>query len=206
MIATILPDRYFRAVQDPIEGWTNTGNYTDTLNLKVVWHKTVGGHYPRATYVTGGGIPHFTIDQDGTVYQHYSLNQFSRALRNLWGGVQTNLDGAIQIELVGYPGKGSPKAQRKAMKQLSRWLFKKGVPGQWLNGAPTYAKYMQVRQQKLTNSAWSNGSGHCGHIDVPENDHWDPAFRGGEVAAIEKGWESPWSIVKRLRERIRANG
>ena len=206
MNTTILPDRYYRAVQDPIEGWEATGNYTDTRNIKVVWHKTVGTNYPRSTYVAGGGIPHFTITRDGTVYQHYSLNQFSRALRNLWGGVQTNLDGAIQIEMVGHPGAGSTRAQRKSMKQLSRWFNKKGVAGRWINGAPTFVKYKRVGQKKLSNAGWDNGSGHCGHIDIPENDHWDPAFLDSEVAAIERGWESPWSIIKRLRARIRANG
>ena len=61
MPATYLPDKYYRAIQDPIEGWKTTGQYSDTENIKVVWHKTVGGNYPRSTYVRGGGIPHFTI-------------------------------------------------------------------------------------------------------------------------------------------------
>lgn len=204
-MTTILPDLYPEAVFRPVMGHETTGNYTDSENLKAVWHKTVGSNMPWSTYEAGGGVPHVTFDRDGTVWQHYSFNQYSRALRNLWGGVQTNLDGAIQIELVGYPGKGSTKAQRKAMRKFSRWLFKHGVPGKWLNKRPTEARYRKRGQKKLSNEEWDNGSGHVGHIDIPENDHSDPRLLKAEWKAIERGWISPWTLLSNLRKKFKTS-
>ena len=199
--------RYPQAHWDPIAPWATTGGMTDLKNLKVVWHTTQGWTYPRSTYAATGGIPHFTIDRDGKVYQHYLLNQFSRALLNLPGGVQTNLDGAIQIEIVGFAGKETTRAQRKSIRRLSAWLTAQGVPGRWMNGAPTKRKHDREGQVKLSMTQWDDGSGHCGHSDVPENNHWDPAFVWATVRAVQGGWKQRDAKIKaridKLRDRVR---
>src|SRR5215211_7280790 len=49
--------------------------------------------------------PHFTVD--ATIkYQHLDTGMAARALRNRSGGVQTNRESAIQIEVVGFAHRG----------------------------------------------------------------------------------------------------
>ena len=182
-----LPSRCPFADWEPFPSWP-TGRYTDTVNYKVVWHTTQGydtGLYP--TYRSGGGIPKFTIFSTGRIAQHYDMNRFDRALRNQSGGVQTNLDGAISIEIVGFAGTEHTPDQLEAIERLSAWLTEIGIPGVWLNGRPTAAR-RRNGTSRLSQSAWDNGSGHCGHIDVPENDHTDPGFVTKTWRAVEAGW------------------
>ena len=180
-----LPDRIPFAVWTPYPEWP-TGNYTDTVNYKAVYHKTVGsGASALAWYHKSGGVPKVTVVEDGTVHQHYSMNKHDRGLRNQSGGVQTNLDGAISVEIAGHPGKNVTAAQRKSLTRLSAWFTEIGVPAVWLNGAPV--KGSRYRQ-RLSQNAWDNGSGNCGHVDVPENDHYDPEFTASTLAAVEAGF------------------
>lgn len=211
-----LPEYVPFAERRPIPGWETTPFYTDSKNIKVVWHTTQGLGDPSGWYAISGGIPHFTILRDGTLLQHYSLYRSSRALKNLWGGVQTNLDGAIQIEISGFAGEALAPAQLVTMRRLTKWFTFHGVPARWLAGAPpTKASYDTGGQgsQKLSMDAWDSGSGHVGHINVPENNHWDPAFRRASFKAIENGWQDGKDRRKRrrltkrirnLRSRIRA--
>ena len=197
--------KFPQAIWDPIIQWP-TGPMIDKINLKVVWHMTQGSSYPRSTYVAGGGVPHFTILTTGVIYQHYSSTDYSRALLNLPGGVTTNHDGAIQVEVVGFAGTPITVAQASAVRALSRWLGNQGVPGRWMNGAPTKRKHDRHGQVKLSNVAWDNGSGHCGHSDVPENNHWDPAMTLRFRRAVEAPWQTKRirARIQRLRARIKA--
>jgi len=184
-----LPSRYPAAVWTPYPQWP-TGNYTDTNHYKVVWHKTQGGDGVLNWYPRSGGIPKFTILSTGVVHQHYSMNKYDRALRNQSGGVQTNLDGAISIEMVGFVGQGSTTEQLVAMRKLSAWFVEIGIKTGWLNGPPTTGA-----RTRLSQNAWDNGRGHCGHVDVPENDHTDPRFVSKEIAAIESAWNGTGSML-----------
>jgi hypothetical protein len=197
-----LPALYPGAIWDPINPWATTGYNQDIDNPKVVWHTTQGSSYPRSTYVQGGGVPHYTIDRDGNVFQHYHNTHYSRALLNLSGGVETNKDGAIQIEIVGFAGKPVTRAQRAAIRELSEFFTKSGIPGRWMNDAPTIEKYRQVGLDKMSPLGWDHGSGHCGHSDVPENDHWDPALTRLTRRAIEAPWKAA-DRKREIRERIK---
>lgn len=200
-----LPEYVSWAVQRPIPGWEYTPFYSDSEHIKVVWHSTQGLGDPSGWYAVSGGIPHFTILRDGTLLQHYSTYRSSRALKNLWGGVQTNLDGVIQIEIVGFAGEGFAREQRATMRRLTAWFTFHGVAARWIVGAPpTKAAYDTGGQgaSKLSDDAWDDGRGHCGHINVPENDHWDPAFRHADFRAVENGWKD--GINRRKRKRITA--
>lgn len=198
-----LPERCPFARWRPVPGWETTPGYSDSINIKPVWHSTQGGSDPFEWYKISGGIPHFTIQTDGTIDQHYSTHRSSRALKNLFGGVETNLDGAIQIEIVGFAGTGFTRSQRNTMRKFSEWLTFHGVAGRWIIGAPpTKVAYDSQGQgaQKLSNSAWDQGQGHCGHINVPENDHVDPQFLPADYLAVESGWLD--ANNRRQRERI----
>lgn len=207
-----IPDRIPFARWRPVPGWEVTGHYTDVENVKVVWHTTQGNGDPFEWYKISGGIPHLTIQRDGTIDQHYGLRWHSRALKNLWGGVQTNLDGAIQIELCGFAGVTKTPEQLAAMRRLNRWFTRQGIPARWIvGGAPTVEQYQNGTWVKLSGPEWDNGSGHVGHINVPENNHVDPQFTAPEVKAVEGGWRDVKTAplrrrIRKLRRRLQNPG
>lgn len=178
-------DVYPEALWRPVPGWTTTGPLSDTQHWKIVYHKTQGDGDPFSTYQRTGGIPDLTLHKDGQFDQHYTFNRYSRALRNLWGGVQTNLDGVIQIEIVGWVDLPMTAPQVAALVAFVQWATRLGVAPGWLNGPPITGRSVP----RLSFDAWDNGSGHCGHIDVPENNHTDPRFTQFDVDAIESAFK-----------------
>jgi hypothetical protein len=64
-----------------------------------------------------------------------------RALRNDPGGVQTNRDGAVQIELVGFAHLPRDRAALTQLARLCRWIESThGVPRVWPAGEPRQAR------------------------------------------------------------------
>lgn len=179
--APALPAQYPAAKTKTFPRWPGS-SYTDTNNIKVVWHTTQGSDGGLfSTYKSGGGIPHFTIMLDGTVYQHYSTHISSRALRNASGGVQTNRDGAIQIEIVGYSGRDHTQSQREAITALAAWFTKGGV-------SPTFPMgRLSKPYRRATNVQWDHGEGHWAHGMIPENNHTDPDMTEPTWGALVRG-------------------
>lgn len=142
---------------------------------KIVWHTTEGYGLPSYS----GSNPHFTLDpKTGTLYQHQDVRQGARALQNLSGGVETNRQGAIQVELIGFASQtGSWTEQAyEHVADLARWI----------------EAHCQVKREcsvtfsntphRMSASQWNSYNGHCGHQHVPENSHWDPgSFRINDV-------------------------
>jgi hypothetical protein len=128
-----------------------------------------------AAFRSSGSWPHFLVDYAGNVWQFVNTNQGARALQNLPGGVQTNLDSAIQIEIVGFASQpnGHPTAQIEALKSLMRWIeqtsgVKPKGPGR------AFASGYGQNSLRFSGPQWDSFDGWCGHCHVPENDHWDP--------------------------------
>lgn len=149
---------------------------------KVVHHKTVTRTDNAASlYGSSGSWPHFTVSEHG-VQQHFDTAVGSRALRNKSGGVQTNTDGAIQIEIVGMPGETMPDATLRHLVALLKEIEdREGIPWEWPAGRPpktsaAYGEHNGYRHPYL----WDSTSGHYGHVQVPENTHWDPAYTNDE--------------------------
>lgn len=145
--------------------------------FKGVLHTTEGpsGSGAIAAFKSHDSWPHFLVDYAGTVWQFIDTTQGARALQNLPGGVQTNLDSAIQIEVVGYAAKPGehPVAQLDALKLLMRWIesttgVKPIGPGR------AFASAYGQNSLRFAPQQWDNFGGWCGHCHVPENDHWDP--------------------------------
>lgn len=144
-------------------------------------------------YQNGAQAPHLTIVPDLKAqklvpYQHYDSARPSRALVDQAGGVQTNNDGAFQIELVGscsksyvakYGGIFWPDPPQWAKDQLLEILAKvnsdRGIPmrGPARGWLPYPASYGSTRA-RMSPTEWDNFAGWCGHQHVPENDHGDP--------------------------------
>jgi len=167
------------AIWDPITPWyTRVG--TLRSHTKIIEHKTQGSNYPRSTYVAGGGVPHFTVTRD-RIYQHFDTRVWSRALRNLAGGVQTNLAGAIQYEAVGFSGQTDLAVARNC-RRLADWIERTHkIPHVWPGGRPpTHPGQLD----HVSTHTWNTAKGHYAHSQVPENNHWDPAWTDQEWAVI----------------------
>lgn len=155
--------------------------------FKIVHHTTEGSSADgaMAAFLAHRSDPHFTVD-GAKIYQHIDTAKSARALRNPPGGVQTNTDSAIQIELVGFAGKLKNKAALKNVARLCRWIeAQHAIPRVWPNGPPKPA--VNGRDPGGHNRSavtWDTTAGHYGHSNVPENVHWDPAYTTLEAAYV----------------------
>ena len=156
-------------------------------SFKIVHHTTEGSSIEGAlsAFSKNKSDPHFTVD--GTrILQHVDTAEGGRALRNDPGGVQTNRESAVQIELVGFAHLPKDPRSLANLARLCRWIESvHGVPKQWPAGLPRPAKNGKdpgghVRDAQI----WNTQGGHYGHCHVPENSHWDPAYTAAEVAFI----------------------
>lgn len=169
----------------------------DTL----VIHTTEGPSWPG--YDGGKKAPHNTARPDFTAKrlvwrQHFPFSRSSRALANPVGGVETNREDALQVELVGtcdpthrtswvlgdrtlYAGRDYiywPDAPEWALRDLAAyiaWLHQEwGIPltapAVWLPYPSSYG----TSRVRMSASAWLSFAGVCGHQHVPENLHGDP--------------------------------
>lgn len=153
--------------------------YTSPVR-KIVHHRTqVAGRCSTASLYPQGGkdAPHFTVDE-WSIRQHFDTSVGSRALVNAPGGVETNSDGVIQIEIVGYSGVSMPGPTADNLIQLLGWIaWTHPVPWVWPNGRPKPAAPgpSDPGGHVRSTAAWA-GAGHFDHGSVPENEHWDPAY------------------------------
>ncbi len=176
-----------------------TGAFRDAEHRKAVWHTTEGGGVLN-WYNTSGGIPHFTILKTGAIHQHYSCNRYSRALRNLRGGVETNTDGAIQVELEGHAGQDLTAEQRVSITMLASWLTSEDhVEPRFPMGR------LSKPYRRATNEEWDNGKGHFAHGQIPEQDHHDPDMTDSTWAALLAGLpDGAWDDVPDRAVPVRA--
>lgn len=187
---------------------------------KVVLHSTEGTGWPG--YNDGASAPHLTVmgdfDKKRLIWrQHFHLLRNSRALRNESGGVQTNLDGAVQIEIVGtcdrtfatrYPS--AAKTPHLQMWNLPDWAIQGlgdfiwfmhdehgvplNVPALW----PAYPSSPTLDNQvRMSGPEWNAFRGICGHLHVPENTHLDPGnIPIGEILKAARGEDMSVSDAK----------
>jgi len=138
---------------------------------RIVWHTTEGSGLPSYS----GSNPHFTLDiQSGNLYQHQDVRQGARGLVNAPGGVETNREGAIQIELIGFAAHSQNWSEQayEHIADLARWIeahcdVRRDCDVKFVGGGQT---------NHMSPSAWARYNGHCGHQHVPENSHWDPGL------------------------------
>ncbi|WP_009629936.1 peptidoglycan recognition protein family protein [Synechocystis sp. PCC 7509] len=173
------------AVWKPITG--SSGSYLGGP-FKIVHHTTEGFKASDAmrAYRDNRSDPHFTVDAT-TIYQHIDTGAGARSLENLDGGVQTNRDSAVQIEVVGFAGRPKDRETLANVERLCRWIeTTHGIPKVWPNGFPRFgARDPGGHNRNRTN--WDTKGGHYGHSHVPENDHWDPGYTRAEVEIVMGG-------------------
>jgi hypothetical protein len=155
------------------------GTYTGGP-YKIVHHTTEGTSYAgaRSVYAAKKADPHFTV-AGSDIFQHIDTGRAARALKNPPGGVQTNRDSAVQIEVVGFAGRPKDIATLRRVAELCRWIESEhAVPQEWPNGRPRSSTNGSDPGGHNRDAAnWDSMGGHYGHSQVPENDHWDQATR-----------------------------
>lgn len=175
---------YPGSIHDPVAG--PGGAYVHGP-FRIVHHTTEGSSYAgaRAAYVSSGNAPHFTVDQHN-VHQHLDTDMSATALANPPGGVQTNRQRAIQIEVVGFAGQAKNPVTLAKVASLCRWIeATHNIPRTWPNGYPRTAIAGHDPGGHNRNGVnWVTLGGHYGHSQVPENSHWDPGYTTEEVRLI----------------------
>jgi Putative peptidoglycan binding domain len=159
---------------------------------KIVLHTTEGSGLP--SYEGGLTAPHLTVQfMDSAtgfmeIHSHTPLGVASRSLKNAPGGVETNRDGVIQIEIIGTsdPRMGHTLTYIPAingacktalaglLNELAelRGMRRNILPKERWVSYPSSAGFNAP--QRLSLSAWDSFEGVCGHEHPPENDHGDP--------------------------------
>lgn len=115
--------------------------------------------------------PHWLIDpltQEKRQFTAYSAP--SKALRNLSGGVETNNrpGGVIQVEIVG---------MAEDLHAYPDWWYENLAQFlREISAEAGIAYQFHTDPARFTFEEWSDPSlaGWYGHVNVPENDHWDP--------------------------------
>jgi hypothetical protein len=170
------------AIWKPISG--SSGAYVGGP-FKIVHHTTEGSTASGAigAYRSNRSDPHFTVDRT-TIYQHIDTGVAARALKNLSGGVQTNKDSAVQIEVVGFAGRSKDRSTLNKVARLCRWIETiHGIPKVWPNGFPKNGS-TDPGGHNRNKINWDTKGGHYGHSQIPENDHWDPGYTSSEIDII----------------------
>ena len=112
----------------------------------------------------------------------------ARALRNASGGVQTNRERSLQLEIIAYSnrpiadvgdhrdwvGDLTPEALGD-IRDFIEWTGEHyGVEMVWPDRQALSYSAANTEGFKMTNKEWDQFGGVCGHQHVPENTHWDP--------------------------------
>ncbi|MFF4276236.1 peptidoglycan-binding protein [Streptomyces sp. NPDC001536] len=151
------------------------------------------------SYSNGASAPNLTAKPNFAkkafdVYQHFALNRSARALVNKAGGVETNTNNVIQLELVGtcdpkhktswnglkagedyvyWPD--APEWAYDALAELIAWMHTNmGIPLSGPSEWPAYPSSYGATSARMTFSEWNAFKGICGHLHAPENVHGDP--------------------------------
>jgi hypothetical protein len=126
-----------------------------------------------------GNRPHVVFDPaNGATVRMVQWDQAGAALRNLTGGVETNLRGDVfQVEIIGRAADVAsyPDSWFETLAAaLKGWCVETGVPAvfpcQWMPYPDSYGD----SAVRLSPEAWQTVEGVIGHQHVPENDHGDP--------------------------------
>jgi hypothetical protein len=167
---------------DQIRG-NDSGTFVKDAPLRIVQHTTEGSSIDGAVgaYRKNNTWPHFTVDAvKRRKVQHVPLTKPGRAMANLAGGVETNRQGAIQIELVGFAAKTQDMTDEElrwlAVEVYAPILAATGISTRHPRFVGTEAGTIATvkAKQRMSAADWLAFDGICGHQHVPENHHWDP--------------------------------
>lgn len=188
-------DWYPRAAK---RSWNRDGGSMIGGPPRGVLHETQTQGVP--SYNNGGSAPHLTLKKDGTWQQHIPFSRAGRALRNLSGGVQTNRQGSvnIQIEVLAYSDKNDwTPAQIGALREFMSWAeVEWGIPNEFPLEVGAGSEYGYGNPVELEPAEWVSFTGWCAHQHVPENTHWDVGRESGLTEVFGPGMIGDDMFVK----------
>lgn len=160
------------------------GSYAPDASWRIVLHTTQIRNDPR-NWVGGWRSPsHVVADYERQVIvQCVDLALAAKSLWNEPGGVETNRQRCVQVEINGFAEEAAGWSQdklrwlgREVIAPIVRWIRSQGgnidltdIPEPGAIGGSAYV----FAPQRMTYSRWATFNGICGHRHVPENDHWD---------------------------------
>jgi len=164
----------------------------DDFNWKFLWHFTVvprsgtpGTAYRMAD--THPYPPHFWVDYKAKeIVQGIDTVFAGYALRNLAGGVETNADRVIQVEILAneadiealteaeYKWLGEVFARPIIQAHKIPFVFREQYGTGKCGTLGCNMAWDAPNDKGMSNHAWDHFAGHLGHQDAPENDHTDP--------------------------------
>jgi N-acetylmuramoyl-L-alanine amidase len=136
---------------------------------KGIMHTTEGSFEGSLAVFRQHFAPHFMVGRDARkavrILQLVPLETMAAALENRPGGVETNRVCRAQIELVGFSKHELWLPEQEVAEALAALMLAlrdaAGIP---------LRHVIAGRKPDL----WVKAAGWLGHIDVPENSHWDP--------------------------------
>jgi hypothetical protein len=165
-----------------LKSTNNGGSMTGSDNY-FTWHTYECGYDVSATagargLITQGTEVHFCFNPvTGELVQILPADVAGRGLVNLSGGVQTNRQGRVnlQVEVIGRASRPWTQdvtaAGRKGVAKLVDFADQWGVPRTHPNGDQgPFDKYAPTNRSV---TGWNGPGGYFCHAQVPENDHWD---------------------------------
>jgi hypothetical protein len=155
---------------------------------KIVLHTTEAEKYfpNNANYYGHQLWPHATLAFNQAlgiweIYNHLPLTRSSACMRNLVGGVETNRDGCIQIEIA-WKAQNGQNLPREALDLLAEWLLwvrqETGITLKFVDDFHFYPPENGIQLGKepwrLRGAKFDNFVGILGHQHADENVHGDP--------------------------------
>ncbi len=184
-------------------GWGGSGAYTSPVDLLTL-HTTEGNGIEgaRSTLNQHGSQPHVLVEARAAKgrrkIQMVDLDRAAKALRNQAGGIQTNKNGTLQIELVGFAAHPENLTEddwlwfgREVVGPMCR---AKGIPLQAPLGFHPYpppGHQLGREPWRVVGDDGDTIQGIVGHQNWRENVHGDPGdlsaplYRSGTTSAID---------------------
>lgn len=147
---------------------------------KIIWHTTEGSSAAGAfgAYRVSNAYPHFTLAEDGKVYQHIPLSNYATALEHPSGTPETNRANCYQVEIVGTANSSGQWSDTRyaQIAALGRYIEQQ-------TGTPRKVGASFANPVRLSGTSFYAASGHFGHCHVPSNSHYDPGtgFKSDKV-------------------------
>jgi hypothetical protein len=156
-----------------------------------VLHTTEGSWESALSEFDTHFAPHFLLgrDQHGEtrIAQLIPLGQMAGSLENASGGVETNAWAVAQIEMVGFSSTSPWLPADDVVDALASLMLtlrdEAGVPIERpFKDTMPRLPWATTAFKRRKSGKWGTVAGWFGHVEVPENSHWDPgAIRWADI-------------------------
>lgn len=188
------------------------GSYTSGPG-KFLWHTTEGSwDGSMSVFRSRLTAPHVMVDPKARRrVQFIPLDRSAYALRNEAGGVETNREQVLQVEVVWWAARAHELTDGD-LEWLGREVLAPMVAAApfpiAVDRFPTFygpdAGFTLATpdaRQRMPAGVWDSFSGQVGHQHVPENSHWDPgALNVAKITAAAQGDEVTADDIREINK------